>query len=489
MEIILLIIRIFLFGVFALAGVGKLLDLEGSEKAMKAFGTPDEFAKTFAIALPFAEIVFAVCFLFTGTSWVGAIGALILLLSFIGGMIWQISQGKAPDCHCFGQIHSEPVGKKSLIRNIGFALLALFLAAQGRENQGMSLTEVTSGMMQMFLTFLILVTVGVLLFYVRKLSDQQAEILRRIDVLGFASSEIEAVERNDAGDPNDGLPIGAPLPAFAIPDINGKIVQFDHLLAQGKPLLFLFVGAACQPCEALMPEIHEWEGDLQDKLKIVFISSGDRNKNLEKFGNELSRVVLIEKTREFALTVNAKWTPTALFVGSDGNIASHIAAGDVAIRRLIEKIKDEDLNKEFVHFLGLNGFGKPRIGQRIPSFSMTDIKGKEIRDEHFEGRKTLVAFSSLTCPHCVVLMNQIRDWEKTKRPANPNFVIFSDGEAAEYEKLGLDSPVLLEKDYTVAKKFGMLGLPSAVLINEDGIIVTEAAIGPTNIWALIGERR
>ena len=45
MEVILLLIRIFLFAVFALAGIGKLLDLQGSEKAVKEFGVPEDFAK------------------------------------------------------------------------------------------------------------------------------------------------------------------------------------------------------------------------------------------------------------------------------------------------------------------------------------------------------------------------------------------------------------------------------------------------------------
>ena len=81
METILLLIRLILFAIFALAGIGKLLDLKGSEKAVKDFGTPEEYAKFFAIGLPFAEIVFAVCLLFVETSWVGAIGVMILLLS------------------------------------------------------------------------------------------------------------------------------------------------------------------------------------------------------------------------------------------------------------------------------------------------------------------------------------------------------------------------------------------------------------------------
>ena len=489
MELALLVTRLILFAVFTLAGIGKLLDPQGSVKAMREFGTPDEFAKTFAIALPFAEIVFAFCFLFKEMSWIGALGALLLLLSFIGGMIWQISQGKAPDCHCFGQIHSEPVSKKSLIRNIVFAVLALVLIAQGRDRQGLALADTSAEMVQMALIFLLLALSVVLLAYVKRFSDQQNEILRRMGVLELVSGESLPVERHEAGDPNDGLPIGAPLPHFAIPDLSGQVVHSEQLLADKKPFLFFFVGPACEPCQVLLPEIEEWETELGDKLRFVFVSNGDIDRNHEKFGNADQRLVLIEGVREFALTVNAKWTPTALFVGSDGKIASHVAAGDLAIRRLVEQIKSRDLNQEFLHFLGMNGYGKPKIGQSIPVFSMKDLNGDEITDKSLLGRRTLVAFSSLTCPHCTVLMGQIREWELNKKPEDPSFVIFADGEPVEHTTLGLESPILVDPEYAVAQKFGMHGAPSAVLVNEEGTIITETAIGPPNIWALIGERR
>lgn len=486
MELVLLLIRLILFGVFALAGIGKLLDLQGSAKAMRAFGTPDEFAKTFAIALPFAEIVFAFCFLFTEMSWVGSIGALLLLLTFIGGMLWQISQGNAPDCHCFGQIHSEPVGKKSLIRNIVFAVLALVLIAQGREQQGMSLAGSNAEMLQMALIFTLITIAIVLLSYVKKLSDQQAEMIRRMAVLELASGEALPVERNDAGDPNDGLPIGAPLPDFAIPDLNGRIVNFEHLLAENKPFLFFFVGPACDPCEVLLPEIEEWEASLGEKLRFIFVTSGDVETNRVKFGLVNSRTVLVEKAREFALSVSARWTPTALFVDADGNVASHVAAGDTAIRRLVNQIKGRDLNEEFLHFLGLNGYGRPKIGKPAPAFSIKDLHGNEITNESLAGRKTLVAFTSRTCPHCSVLMEQIREWELNKKPSDPGFVIFADEKPDEF---GIVSPILVDPRMSIAKKFGLHGAPSAVLVNEKGTIVTEAAIGPPNIWALIGERK
>jgi len=486
MDIGLLIIRLILFGVFAVAGISKLLDPEGAKKAMRDFGTPEEFTSFFAVGLPFAEIVFAVCLLFVSMSWAGAAGALLLLTTFIGGMIWQMVQGNAPDCHCFGQIHSEPVGKKSLIRNIVFALMALVLVFSGRNNQGLDLAATPAGMVQMVL-ILFLVTLGILLLgYLVKVAAQQNEIVRRLGVLEFASSEPGAVERNEAGDPSDGLPIGAPLPDFAVPDLNGRIVQFDHLLAENKPFLFLFVGPQCSPCEMLLPEINEWERVLSNKLKFVFVSHGDVAVNKAKFGVDPLRTVLVEKERTFANSVNAKWTPTALFVDSDGNIAGHIAPGDIAIRRLIEQIKTRDLNEEFIYFLGLNGHRRPNIGQSIPEFKATDINGRKITEKDFAGRKTLVAFSSPTCGHCVKVMEEIRDWESRRRPGDPEVVIFTDGSEEEERKLGLKAPIIVDKDYTTATKFGMRGVPSAVLVDETGTIVTEAAVGSNNIWSLIG---
>ena len=70
------------------------------------------------------------------TAWWGALAALLLLLAFIGGMANVMRQGKAPDCHCFGQVHSEPVGWPSVARNGVLALLALLVVVQGPNGAG-----------------------------------------------------------------------------------------------------------------------------------------------------------------------------------------------------------------------------------------------------------------------------------------------------------------------------------------------------------------
>src|SRR6478752_733023 len=118
MELILLVLRLFLAGILGLAGVGKLLDPAGGEKAMKEFGVPSSLAKSASVALSVGEILLAVALLSTSTSWIGAVATFILMLVFIGGMLWQIAKGRSPDCHCFGQLHTEPVSKKSVVRNI-----------------------------------------------------------------------------------------------------------------------------------------------------------------------------------------------------------------------------------------------------------------------------------------------------------------------------------------------------------------------------------
>jgi peroxiredoxin/uncharacterized membrane protein YphA (DoxX/SURF4 family) len=488
MEIILLFTRVFLFAVFAVAGIGKLLDLEGSEKAVKEFGAPEELGKTLAIALPFAEIVFAVCLLFVSTSWVGAIGALLLLVTFIGGMIWQMAQGKAPDCHCFGAIHSEPVSPKSLIRNAVFAILALFLVAQGRENQGLGFTDLTNEMaIQLIIGLATIGMLGAVVFFLKRISEQQTQIMRRIEVLELIStSEGGEVKRDEAGSVHDGLPLGAPFPDFALADLNGKIVEFDHLLGTAKPTLFFFVSPTCNPCKALLPEIETWQTDLKNKLQIVFVSSGTADENLEKFGGAGSRQILLQNDRELAEATGAKWTPTALLVNADGAIASNLAVGDAAIRELIGKIKAKSADEELLFITN----GTPtKIGETAPPFALNDIHGKEITENYLRGKRTIVAFWNPTCPFCVSMLDELREWDKARSADDPDLLLISSGDAAVHEKFDLNAPIVLDDEQKTAADFGMNGTPSAVLVDENGKIISETAVGAQKIWALLGKKK
>lgn len=495
MEVIFLLIRLFLVGIFGLAGIGKLLDLPGSEKAVKDFGVPEDLAKPFSVLLPVGEILIAVFLLFVQTSWVGAIGGFLLLLVFIGGMLYQMAKGNAPDCHCFGQIHSEPVSAKSLIRNAIFATLAFVLIVSGRENQGLSLFDSSNDSSEgNFMSLILsLATVGLLaaaVYFLKTISEQQTQIMRRIEILELTSHEGKEIERENLSNPHDGLPIGAPAPDFELPAVDGRNIAFEHLLAEAKPMLFFFVSPTCNPCAALLPEIETWREELNDKVNFVFISSGKAEENSDKFTGVNPKQILLQNDREVSMLFGALWTPTALLINADGTIASHTAAGDAAIRELVEKIKTQNLESEFLFIANGNGSGaSPKIGESVPEFSIEDLSGKQISQNTFQGEKTLVAFWSLTCPHCVNMMEDLRDWEKQKGQDEPNLIVFSDGETEAHKNLNLNSPILIDEKYKTAEKFGMSGTPSAVLVNEDGKIVSETATGAAQIWALIGKRK
>src|SRR5262249_29179531 len=126
MESILLLSRLFLAALFATAGTAKLADLKGAETAVRDFGAPETLVKPLSIVLPVSEIVIALLFFPLSSAWLGALAALVLLVWFTIGMGYQMWKGNAPDCHCFGQLHSEPVSAKSLIRNTIFSIPAVF---------------------------------------------------------------------------------------------------------------------------------------------------------------------------------------------------------------------------------------------------------------------------------------------------------------------------------------------------------------------------
>jgi uncharacterized membrane protein YphA (DoxX/SURF4 family) len=140
MDAVLLIARLVLAGIFAVAGVGKLLDLPGSQQAVRNFGLPERLAKPGGIALPVAELVIAALLLPVTTAKYGAIAGFLLMLVFIAAIGNQLRKGNQPDCHCFGQIHSAPAGPMTLARNGVFALIALFIAVKGWDDAGTSLT-------------------------------------------------------------------------------------------------------------------------------------------------------------------------------------------------------------------------------------------------------------------------------------------------------------------------------------------------------------
>src|SRR5262249_44427242 len=114
-----------LAAIFAVAGIAKLRDRSSTRRALIGFGAPIFGARTLAVVLPIAEVMVSVALLPTITARTGALGALLLLSIFTVAVATSLARGRAPQCQCFGQLHSAPASWKTICRNVALCGLAL----------------------------------------------------------------------------------------------------------------------------------------------------------------------------------------------------------------------------------------------------------------------------------------------------------------------------------------------------------------------------
>src|SRR5258708_798708 len=137
MALALLFARILLAVVLLIAGLAKLADRPGSQKALNDFGLPQALARPMGRALPLGEIALAIG-LASAWAWWAALGTLELLLVFIASISFQLVRGRRPSCHCFGQLRSAAVGPSTLARNGLLALLATLVVCFGHQSTSLS---------------------------------------------------------------------------------------------------------------------------------------------------------------------------------------------------------------------------------------------------------------------------------------------------------------------------------------------------------------
>src|SRR5829696_287465 len=259
MDVALLLARLLLAVVFAVAGVAKLGDRAGSGRAVAEFGVPTPLATPLGVLLPLAELTVAAALIPTSTAWWGAVGALMLLLLFVVGIGANLARGRKPDCHCFGQLHSEPAGWKTLARNGVLAALAGFVVWRGYGGAGPSavgwLTNLSTAQAAGLVVGLaVLGAVAAQWWLLLHLLRQNGRLLLRVQALEWGAPSSGGV----ADRPAAGLPIGEVAPDFELPGLNGGMLTVGSLRAAEKPAMLLFTDPDCGPCTAMLPDIRRW---------------------------------------------------------------------------------------------------------------------------------------------------------------------------------------------------------------------------------------
>jgi methylamine dehydrogenase accessory protein MauD len=313
MDTAVLLIRILLAGVFAVAGVGKLLDIQGSRRSLRDFGVGERLAHPAGVLLPLAELGTAALLVFRPTGQWGALAALLLLVAFMAGIANALRHGVTPDCNCFGQIHSAPAGRETLIRNgVLGALAAVALIAGPGPAVDSWISDRSTGEL-----------LGV--------AAGAAAI-----ALGFWALRLQATtqllnnqlkdERKRAALAPAGLPVGSKAPDFEVLSIDrGERVTLDALRGGGQPVLLMFTSPNCGPCAQIFPTLRRWQQTLSDRLIIALVSNGSEEANeylVEEHGLEH---LLVQDAVEVSNAYNVRGTPSAVLVTADGKIGTTTA--------------------------------------------------------------------------------------------------------------------------------------------------------------------
>jgi uncharacterized membrane protein YphA (DoxX/SURF4 family)/thiol-disulfide isomerase/thioredoxin len=320
MDAVELTVRCVLALVFLVAAFGKFFDLAGTRQALQEFEVPQRAIRPAGVALPVTELAVGVALLIAPAARWAAAAALLLLMMFTAGVARAMSNGRAPNCHCFGQIHSEPAGRSTLIRNGVFAAAAVFVLAAGSGptlDGALGSLDATQAALvaTSILAAALALVAGWLWSQTRRL---QRELTRAIEAKAPA-----------------GLPRGTPAPEFALTPVRGQARSLSELMAVARPAVLVFLSTSCGPCLEMLPALARWQQSLAGTLTLAAIFSGE-SIEVERLSqeNELS-TVLTQEAEEMFTAYALRATPSAVLIDAAGVIAGAPAEGVPAIEALM----------------------------------------------------------------------------------------------------------------------------------------------------------
>ena len=505
MDIALLLARLLLASVFMVAGAAKLADREGSRRALADFGVPTPLASPLAVLLPLAELAVAAALIPASTAWWGAAGALVLLLLFVAAIGANLARGRKAECHCFGQLHSEPAGWKTLARNGVLAAVAGFVVWWGYDGAGPSAVGWLAGLSGAQVAGLVvgLAVLGVLAaqsLLLLNLIKQNGRLLVRVDALesGLGGGAATSPNGSVATQSSLGLPIGATAPEFELPGLHGETLTLESLRASGKPVMLLFTDANCASCTAMLPEIRRWQKEHAEELTISLVSQGTVEENRAKSTEHGLRGVLMEQDWEVSEAYEVEASPSAVLVQPDGTIGSPVHEGSDAISGLLayavgkrSQLPLHSGGQEAAQPHSTSGVAAaqaaskgPMVGTSAPQIELPDLNGEPLSLTYFRGEKVVVLFWDPECGFCREMLPELMSWEDNPLRETPKLLIVSSGTEEANRKMDLSSPVLLDENLVVGRAFDTPGTPSAVLIDEQGKIASELAVGAAAVLAL-----
>lgn len=289
--------------------------------------------------------------------------------------------------------------------------------------------------------------------------------------------------------PSSGLPIGSFATEFILPTLDGSRMTLTEW--RGRRVLLVFFNPRCAFCRAMVPELAGLPVDGTDMVTLV-VSTGGIEENRRVFESSgIKCPVLLQSESEVAQMFRIEATPAGYVLDERGVIASELARGANAVMAL-------------AHASGGDGGGAAgktgmtalktsrrvrdglRAGTIAPSFRLPDLVGRQTALESFRGRPLLLVFSDPDCGPCNVLAPRLQPLHDASIDLQVVMISRRDAERnrAKAKEYGLTFPILLQRHWEISRVYGMFAMPIGYLIDAEGVIAEDVAVGAEAILTL-----
>ena len=276
-----------------------------------------------------------------------------------------------------------------------------------------------------------------------------------------------------------GPAIGEPAPPLKLPNLKGKKVNLAAY--RGKKTLVLFWNPGCGFCQQMLDDLKAWETDPPEGApKLLVVSTGTVAENLAM---GLRSTVVLDQNFSVGSSFGANGTPMAVLVDEEGKIASELAAGPPAVLALAGVAQDPSSNGSGG---GQAAPAAAKIGEPAPPVKLPDLGGITVDLPDFKGAETLVLFWNPGCGFCQQMLDDLKALESDPPERAPEILVVSAGSAEDNRAMGLRSTVVLDQNFSVGSAFGASGTPSAVLVDSEGKVASEVAVGAPAVLGLAG---
>jgi hypothetical protein len=333
---ILLLLRLGLATVFAVAAAGKLIDQGRTRQTLGEFGVPEAGRRPLALALPLVELAIAVALLPAATAAWAAVAAALLLAVFTAEVTRVLARGEDVDCNCFGSLGPSRISGWTLARNGLLMVIAAGVAVAGWSDPG---TSAVAWIGDLDATAAIGIGAGLAIALAVLNFAFSWQLMRQN---GRLLSELQALKEGGAAAAPSGPQPGDTAPSFALPALGGGALTLEGLLAAGRGLVVVVTDPTCGACDSLLPELGRLQHDPETPVPLVMISRGDPDANLAKAEEHGLEPVLIEDEFEVSRALGINGAPGAVRIDAGGRFVAKPSMGTERVEILLGELTPAD---------------------------------------------------------------------------------------------------------------------------------------------------